>query len=88
MKLISWNVNGIRSVCKKGFGDFVKKYDPDILCIQETRSAGESCEIGASGFIQYWNHARKPGYAGVAVLIKIEPLEVNNGMGIFKHDLE
>jgi len=88
MKLISWNVNGIRSVCKKGFGDFVKKHDPDILCIQETRSGGESCEIGVAGFAQYWNHARKAGYAGTAVLTKIKPLEAKEGLGIPKHDEE
>jgi len=88
MKLISWNVNGLRSVLKKGFGDFVKRHDPDILCLQETRLSGDGFQIEAPGFDQHWSHARKPGYAGTAVLTKIKPLEVREGMGTLKHDQE
>ncbi len=89
MKLISWNVNGIRSVIKKGFFEFVKKYHPDVLCLQETKineSPFQKKEL--LEYEQFWNYANKAGYAGTAILSKIKPLKVTDGMGIAKHDEE
>ena len=88
MKFISWNVNGIRSALKKEFLDFVQKYKPDVLCLQETKSPGEAVEIKLDGYLQYWNHAKKPGYAGTAVFTKVKPQNVSNGIGVSKHDQE
>ena len=88
LKLISWNVNGIRSVIKKGFVDFVKKEDPDILCLQETRTAGEPIETDLKQYQQHWSHAGKPGYAGTAIFTKIKAVHVMEGLGISKHDGE
>ena len=68
--IVSWNVNGIRSVHKKGFLDFVKKSKPDILCIQETRTPGEAVEIDLGRYHQSWNHAQKKGYSGTAIFGK------------------
>ncbi len=87
MKFISWNVNGLRSVLKRGFLDFVKRYKPDVLCLQETRTSPE--EIKAfPGYASFWNPAERKGYAGTAVFTKVKPLQVNCGMGIAKHDGE
>lgn len=86
MRLISWNVNGIRSVLKQGFMDFVKKYSPDVLCLQETKSPREGITVDIPGYEQYWNHAEKPGYSGTAVFSKIKPVKVTSGIGIKKHD--
>lgn len=88
MKILCWNVNGIRSALKKGFAAFVQKYKPDILCLQETKSPGEAVELNIDGYKVYWHHARKPGYSGTAVLTKVEPLKVTEGIGISKHDGE
>jgi len=89
MKFISWNVNGIRAVIKKGFYDFVKAYNPDILCIQETKAHPEQVDLVLSDYpYQYWNSAEKKGYSGTAIFSKVEPLSINYGMGITKHDLE
>lgn len=88
MKLICWNVNGLRAALKKGFADFVKKEDPDILCLQETKAPCDVIETGLSGYEQFWNHAQKPGYSGTAVFTKIKPLSVTNGLGHDKHDNE
>jgi exodeoxyribonuclease-3 len=88
MKLISWNVNGIRSVLKKGFTDFVHEYVPDILCLQETKTPGAPVPIEIDGYEQYWSHAQKSGYAGTAVFTKIKPLRSSEGLGIPKHDEE
>lgn len=89
LKLISWNVNGIRSVLKKGFHEFVEKYNPDILCLQETKPpAGGEFSLDIPGYHQYWNNAVRPGYAGTAVLTKVKPLSVGLGMSIAKHDTE
>jgi exodeoxyribonuclease-3 len=86
MKLISWNVNGIRSVLKQGFMDFVKKYSPDVLCLQETKSPREGIRVDIPGYEQCWNHAEKPGYSGTAVFSKIKPVQTTSGIGIKKHD--
>ena len=89
MKLISWNVNGIRAVIKKGFYDFVETYNPDILCIQETKAHPEQVDLILSDYpYQYWNSAEKKGYSGTAIFSKVEPLSIDYDMGIKKHDLE
>lgn len=87
-KLISWNVNGIRSVLNKGFKEFVKKQNPDVLCLQETKTPGQAILVDIDGYEVFWNHAEKSGYSGVAVFSKIRPLSVQSGMGIDKHDRE
>ena len=88
MKLISWNVNGLRSVLKKGFVDFLKGYDPDVLCVQETKAPGEPIAVDVPGYQVFWNHAQKPGYSGTAVFSKMKPVGVANGIGTPKHDKE
>ena len=88
-KLISWNVNGIRAAIKKGFLNFVKQYNPDILCIQETKARPEQVELDLPHYpYKYWNWAEKKGYSGTAIFSKIEPLNVVNGVDISKHDSE
>ena len=90
MKLISWNVNGMRAVLGKGFGDFVSTETPDILCLQETKARPEQVPMPPQleGYHAFWNSADKPGYSGVAVFSKEEPLNVNEGMGFEEHDKE
>ncbi|MCF7862185.1 exodeoxyribonuclease III [Candidatus Woesearchaeota archaeon] len=78
MKFISWNVNGIRALLKKGFVDIIKKENPHILCIQETKS--DKIQIGLEGYYQYWNSADKKGYSGTAVFTNIKPLKVSYDM--------
>lgn len=85
MKIISWNVNGLRAVLKKGFGDFVKSVDPDIICLQETKTPGDQVPLGFDGYHGYWNHADKKGYSGTLTLSKKKALSVKYGMGIKKH---
>lgn len=88
MRLISWNVNGIRSILKKGFLDFLTKYDPDILCLQETKAQKEDVQIDLSEYTQYWNSAQKKGYSGTCVFTKEKPLDVVNGILLDIHDQE
>lgn len=90
MKLISWNVNGIRAVLGKGFAEFVTSEKPDILCLQETKARSEQVELPLEmgGYRSYWNSAEKPGYSGVAVFTREKPLEVHIGMGHDEHDSE
>ena len=89
MKIISWNVNGIRAVIKKGFYDFVNEYNPDIICIQETKAHKDQVNIELDNYpFQYWNSAQKKGYSGTAIFSKKEPLSVKNNIGIDKHDNE
>lgn len=89
MKLLSWNVNGIRAAVKGGFGDFVTKARPDILCLQETKVAREDIpRLELEGYRLYWTHAEKKGYSGTATFSKVEPLNVTYGIGIPKHDKE
>lgn len=76
MKLISWNVNGIRAAIKKGFCDFVKTEDPDILCLQETKARPEQVNLELAGYHKVWNSAEKKGYSGTAVFSKIPPINV------------
>ena len=89
MKIISWNVNGIRAVIKKGFYDFIDEYKPDILCLQETKAHPEQVDIKLNQYpYQFWNSAEKKGYSGTAIFSKKEPLSVKNNIGIDKHDNE
>jgi len=88
MKLLSWNVNGIRSVLKKGFLEFVNKHCPDILCIQETKAEPSLVTLELPHFHPAWNSAQKAGYSGTAIFSKIKPLQVINGIKIDKHDSE
>ena len=89
MKIISWNVNGIRAVIKKGFYEFLNEYKPDIICIQETKAHKDQVNIELEHYpYQYWNSAQKKGYSGVAIFSKVEPLKVEKNMNIKKHDLE
>ncbi len=88
MKLISWNVNGIRACVKKGFEDFFREADADIFCIQESKCQEGQVKLDLPGYRQYWDHAVKKGYSGTAVFTRQEPLEVRCGMGIEEHDKE
>ena len=84
MKLISWNVNGIRACITKGFEESFQKLDADIFCIQETKCQ----ENQVKGYYQYWNFANRKGYSGTAVFTRQEPMNVVNGIGIEEHDKE
>lgn len=90
MKLISWNVNGIRATLGKGFGDFVTASQPDILCLQETKARPEQVPLPPEldAYHGYWDSAQKPGYSGVAVFTREQPLDVRMGLGIDEHDKE
>lgn len=88
MKLISWNVNGLRAVMGKGFLDIFNDLDADILCLQETKLQEGQIELELPGYYQYWNYAEKKGYSGTAVFTKKEPLDVHYGIGIEEHDHE
>jgi len=88
MKLISWNVNGIRAAYKKGFEDFFKKENSDIFCIQETKMQEGQLEVNFENYFQYWNSAEKKGYSGTAIFCKNKPISINYGIGIEKHDKE
>ena len=88
MKLVSWNVNGIRAAMKKGFLDFASEIDADILCVQETKMQEGQAEVPMEGYHQYWCSADKKGYSGTAVFTKQEPLSVAYGIGIDEHDHE
>lgn len=88
MKLVSWNVNGLRACIGKGFFDFVNNENADIYCIQETKMQPEQADFDCGDYEIYWNSAEKKGYSGVAVLTKIHPINVTLGIGIDKHDHE
>lgn len=89
MKLISWNVNGIRAVLKKGFYDFVKQEDPDILCLQETKAHPDQVDLVLSKYPHhYWCSAVKKGYSGTAIFSKVKPISVQYGIGHDHHDQE
>ncbi len=88
MKLISWNVNGLRACITKGFYDFFQQEDADIFCLGETKMQPEQADINTPGYHQYWNSAVKKGYSGVAIFCKQEPLSVQYGLGIEEHDQE
>lgn len=88
MKLISWNVNGLRAVYKKGFLDFFNKIDADIFCIQETKMQEGQITLELEQYEQYFNYAVRKGYSGTAVFTKIKPEKVTYGIGIEEHDQE
>ncbi len=92
MKLISWNVNGLRAIVNKGFKEFFDEINADIFCLQETKMQLEQKDIFMDaifeGYYQYWNSAEKKGYSGTAVFTKKEPISVNYGLGIKEHDNE
>ena len=88
MKLISWNVNGLRAVVNKGFMDFFNKIDADIFCIQETKMQEGQLELILEGYYQYFNSAIKKGYSGTAIFTKQKPIAVTYGIGIEEHDQE
>ena len=88
MKLISWNVNGIRACVQKGFLEFFREADADIFCLQETKLQAGQIELDLEGYEQYWNYAVKKGYSGTAVFTKKKPLNMTYGIGIEEHDQE
>lgn len=91
LKIISWNVNGIRSVQKKNFLPWLKKTSPELMCLQETKAKPEQLSpelLKPEGYSAFWNSAERPGYSGVAIFSKQEPLSVKNGLGIRRFDVE
>ena len=88
MKLISWNVNGIRACLNKGFEDFFKQIDSDIFCVQETKCQIGQVDLNFEGYESYWNSAEKKGYSGTAIFTKKTPMSVKYGIGIEEHDKE
>ncbi len=88
MKLVSWNVNGLRAIYKKGFEESFKELDADIFCIQETKMQEGQIELDLQGYYQYYNYAERKGYSGTAIFTRKEPLKVSYGIGIEEHDKE
>ncbi len=88
MKLISWNVNGLRACAGKGFADSFKALDADFFCLQETKMQAGQLDIAFDGYESYWNYAEKKGYSGTAIFTKMKPLSVSYGMGVEPHDHE
>ena len=88
MKLISWNVNGIRACLNKGFSDFFKEVNADIFCLQETKFQPELINLEFEGYTSYWNSAERKGYSGTAIFTKKQPVNVTYGIGIEEHDKE
>ena len=88
MKLISWNVNGLRAIINKGFADSVLALDADVICLQETKLQAGQTDLVLPGYESYWNYAEKKGYSGTAIFTRVAPLSVKNGIGIPEHDTE
>lgn len=88
MKLISWNVNGIRACLNKGFSEFFKDANAEIFCLQETKCQPGQVELNFDGYESYWNSAEKKGYSGTAIFTKVKPINVTYGIGIEEHDKE
>jgi len=88
MKLISWNVNGLRACAGKGFADSFKALDADFFCLQETKMQAGQLDIAFDGYESYWNYAEKKGYSGTAIFTRMKPLSVSYGMGVEPHDHE
>ena len=88
MRLISWNVNGIRACCDKGFRDSFKALDADFFCLQETKMQEGQLDLNFEGYTSYWNYAEKKGYSGTAIFTRHQPLNVTYGIGIDEHDHE
>lgn len=88
MKMVSWNVNGLRACVQKGFLDFFNEINADIFCVQETKLQQGQIDLQLDGYFQYWNYAEKKGYSGTAIFTKTEPLSVSYGINIEEHDTE
>ena len=88
MRIVSWNVNGLRACVKKGFEDIFRSLDADIFCLQETKLQEGQIDLETPGYYQYWNYAEKKGYSGTAVFTKTEPVNVTYGIGEEEHDRE
>ena len=88
MKLVSWNVNGLRAVVGKGFGEAFDSLDADIFCLQETKMQAGQLDLQFPGYQSFWNYADKKGYSGTAVYTRLNPVSVTYGMGIDEHDHE
>lgn len=89
MKIVSWNVNGLRSVLRKNFLEYLAEEQPDILCLQETKTGPDDVEqLWPATYTTYWNVAQKKGYAGTAIFTKTRPIQVNNGIRCLEHDCE
>ena len=88
MRLISWNVNGLRACVTKGFIDYFKNVDADIFCVQETKMQANQLDLELDGYFQFYNYAEKKGYSGTAIFTRKEPLSAKYGMGIEEHDKE
>ena len=88
MKLISWNVNGLRACAGKGFSDIFKEMDADFFCLQETKMQAGQLDLQFDGYQSYWNYADKKGYSGTAIFTRHQPLSVTYGIGIDEHDHE
>ena len=88
MRLISWNVNGIRACCDKGFRDSFNKLDADFFCLQETKMQEGQLDLSFEGYTSYWNYAEKKGYSGTAIFTRHQPINVTYGIGIDEHDHE
>ena len=88
MKLVTWNVNGLRACLNKGFLDFFREADADVFCLQETKLQPHQIELELPGYEIYWNSAEKKGYSGTAVFTRVKPLSVTYGIGIPEHDTE
>lgn len=88
MKFISWNVNGLRAVCGKGFADIFEGFDADFVCLQETKLSAGQLDLEFLGYTSYWNYADKKGYSGTAIYTKHEPVSVSYGIGVDEHDHE
>jgi exodeoxyribonuclease-3 len=88
MRFISWNVNGLRACCEKGFRESFKALDADFFCLQETKMQAGQLDLEFDGYRSYWNYAEKKGYSGTAIFSRHEPLSVSYGMGIEEHDHE
>lgn len=88
MKFISWNVNGLRAVVKKGFEDIFTSFDADFVCLQETKLQEGQIDLSFPGYESYWNYAEKKGYSGTAIYTRHTPLSVSRGIGMAEHDTE
>ena len=88
MKLISWNVNGLRACAQKGFAEAFATLDADVFCLQETKMQAGQLDLQFPGYESYWNYAEKKGYSGTAVYTRVKPINVTYGLGIEEHDHE
>ena len=88
MKFISWNVNGLRACCDKGFREAFLQLDADFFCLQETKMQAGQLDLAFDGYASYWNYAEKKGYSGTAIFTRRQPLQASYGLGIGEHDRE